>query len=397
MKRICVLFHRLGPYHWARLNAAGAIRPTLALEVSGETAEYAWDKVDGKRSFERVTLFPAEDSRSLPATLVARRVEQALDTHQPTAVAIPGWSDPSALAALAWCLRHQRPAILMSESQRNDEPRRWSRELIKRHIVAMCSGGLAGGAPHVSYLRELGMEQRRIFKGYDVVDNDHFARGSDAARQDPHGLRKRFELPEKYFLASSRFIPKKNLCRLLEAFAEYQRAFGPGHWKLVLVGDGSLRPDLLKLRDRLRIGEALVLPGFKQYADLPAYYGLAQAFIHASTTEQWGLVVNEAMASALPVLVSERCGCAPDLVVPGRNGFTFDPFRPSALAQLMVQLSRAPGSLAAMGQASRELISRWSPETFASNLGLAADTALAGQTVPSNRFNRLLLRALICR
>jgi 1,2-diacylglycerol 3-alpha-glucosyltransferase len=54
--------------------------------------------------------------------------------------------------------------------------------------------------------------------------------------------------------------------------------------------------------------------------------GLASAFIQASTTEQWGLVVNEAMASGLPVLVSERCGCAPDLVKNGVNGYTFDPY-----------------------------------------------------------------------
>ena len=46
------------------------------------------------------------------------------------------------------------------------------------------------------------------------------------------------------------------------------------------------------------------LPGFKQYDDWPVYYALATAFVHASTTEQWGLVVSEAIASGLPVIVS---------------------------------------------------------------------------------------------
>ncbi len=84
----------------------------------------------------------------------------------------------------------------------------------------------------------------------------------------------------------------------------------PEMWDLVLLGDGPLKPTLLKLISSLGLESCVHLPGFKQYDELPVYLGLAETFIHASTTEQWGLVVNEAMASGLPVLVSNRCGCA---------------------------------------------------------------------------------------
>jgi glycosyltransferase involved in cell wall biosynthesis len=94
---------------------------------------------------------------------------------------------------------------------------------------------------------------------------------------------------------------------------------------LVIVGDGELRPALEQLRGELGIDARVHLPGFKQYDELPAYYGLASAFVHASRVEPWGLVVNEAMSAGLPVLVSERCGCAPTLVRDGENGWTFDP------------------------------------------------------------------------
>ena len=134
MNSVCVLFHRFGPYHWARLNAAGEAMHTLAVETSGETRDYAWDKVDGKKSFERVTLFPDADSRSLSAQEVARRVRETLHHHQPSAVAIPGWSDKSALAALAWCLQTGTPAIVMSESARADDARRWPREIGRAHV-----------------------------------------------------------------------------------------------------------------------------------------------------------------------------------------------------------------------------------------------------------------------
>jgi glycosyltransferase involved in cell wall biosynthesis len=83
-------------------------------------------------------------------------------------------------------------------------------------------------------------------------------------------------------------------------------------WDLVLLGDGPLKADLCRLIDDLRIRNRVLMPGFKQYEELPAYYALARAFVHASATEQWGLVVNEASASGLPVIVSNRCGCVPE-------------------------------------------------------------------------------------
>jgi 1,2-diacylglycerol 3-alpha-glucosyltransferase len=98
---------------------------------------------------------------------------------------------------------------------------------------------------------------------------------------------------------------------------------------LVVCGDGDLRPRLHALARELGLEQRVHWPGFVQYPDLPVYYALADAFILASTIEPWGLVVNEAMACGLPVLVSDRCGCAPDLVPEGQNGFTFKP-RPAA-------------------------------------------------------------------
>lgn len=395
MKSLCIIFHRLGPYHWARLNAAGKIGPTVGLEVSGETAEYAWNRVEGAGAFTRVTLFPEQDSRQAPPTEVARRIHQTLDEQDPAAVAIPGWWDKSALAALSWCLKRDRPAIVMSESQRSDAARQWGKEMIKRRIVAMCSTGLAGGAAHVSYLAALGMSSDRIFTGYDVVDNDYFAEQAAAIRREPDAVRSRLQLPRQYFLASNRFLAKKNLPRLLEAFAGYRRNAGAGAWKLVLLGDGPLRPEVLRLREQLGLTDDVLLPGFKQYDELPAYYALAGAFIHASTTEQWGLVVNEAMASGLPVLVSDRCGCASDLVVQGRNGFTFDPFDVPAVSQLLLRLAGGECDLSVMGQVSREIIAGWSPREFATGLRSAAETAWDLPPRRSGLLDQTLLRSLI--
>ena len=153
------------------------------------------------------------------------------------------------------------------------------------------------------------------------------------SRPERHGapagtaLRQRLGLPERYFLASARFIEKKNLSGLLHAYAAYRRATPDDPWSLVVLGDGELRPELERLRGELGLDDVVSFPGYRSYQELPAYYGLASCFVHASTTEQWGLVVNEAMAAGLPVLVSNRCGCAANLVQEdgvqeGGNGFT---------------------------------------------------------------------------
>ena len=159
-----------------------------------------------------------------------------------------------------------------------------------------------------------------------------------------------------------------------------------------------LRSDLCRLISDLRLDACVHLPGFKQYPELPAYYGLASAFIHASTTEQWGLVVNEAMASGLPVLVSNRCGCARDLVQEGVNGFTFDPYNVEQMAELMLKISTFQDvSLSAFGDASRAIIIKWGPERFASGLKSALECALKVGTKRAGILNRMLLFALLRR
>ncbi len=392
--KIAVIFHRLGPYHWARLQAAARRFDLVVIEQSAETAEYAWDKVAGDGGFERVTLFDAAAPAPAAGTPLARRTGDALARADPRAVAIPGWSNAGGLAALAWCLRRGVPAVVMSESTAGDRPRAAWKEWPKRRVVGLCSAGLVGGAPHKEYLQALGMPPGRIAVGYDVVDNAHFAAGADAARRD-EGARARLGLPPAYFLASNRFLPQKNLFSLLDAFAAYRRSAGPAAWSLVLLGDGPLKGEILRRRASLGLEDALVLPGFKQYGELPAFYGLAGAFVHAAASEPWGLVVNEAVAAGLPVIVSDVCGCARDLVADGQNGFTFPPHDPAALTERMSRLTRADApALAAMARASREIAARWSVDRFADGLAQAVETALAVPRPAATMLDRGLLRLL---
>ncbi|MEL6166319.1 MAG: glycosyltransferase family 4 protein, partial [Cyanobacteria bacterium J06628_3] len=117
------------------------------------------------------------------------------------------------------------------------------------------------------------------------------------------------------------------------------------------------------------------LPGFLQQDDLLPYFAHAKCFIHASIQEQWGLVVNEAMAAGLPVLVSKRCGCYEDLIIENVNGFGFDPENSQQLSQLMLKISSGEVKLEKMSQASLEHIQKFSPDYFAEGLIQAVEYA----------------------
>ena len=398
-QKLAIIFHRFGPYHLARLAAAAARFDLLAVEESAETAEYAWEAVHAAREgFQRVTLLGAGERPARPAAEIGRRLRRLIDGHRPAAVAVPGWSDPAALTALAWGAACGTPVVLMSESTAWDQPRSPGREWVKRRLVRLGAAGLVGGTPHADYLAALGMARERILPGYDAVDNAHFATGADAARARDAETRARLGLPARFFLASSRFLPQKNLPTLLRAFAAYRQQTTAPAWDLVLLGDGPERGTVSALPAELGVADAVHLPGFRQYDELPAYYGLAGAFVHAATSEPWGLVVNEALASGLPVLVSDRCGCASDLVVNGENGYPFDPANPALLATLMERLAAgAPEARAVMGAAGRRHVANWGPETFGRNLARAVELALAAPRRRVGMVDRVLQRALLAR
>jgi 1,2-diacylglycerol 3-alpha-glucosyltransferase len=394
MRRVAVLFHRFGPYHISRLNAAARYLRVHGIELSGTDRTYAWDRTDGREEFPRHVV--ARDVDREPAQQLARRIADLLSACEPDVVGIPGWSQRGALAALLWCTRSQVPVVLMSDSTRFDFSRRPWKEALKRRIVSLCGSAFVAGRRHRDYLAELGMPVDNIVLGYDVVDNDHFRRGAERARACFAEERLRLSVPENYFLSSCRFVEKKNLPRLLEAFAWYRQAAEKGAWDLVLLGDGPLRPQLVELVCRYGLSGVVHLPGFLQYDELPTYYGLAGAFVHASTVEQWGLVVNEAMAAGLPVIISERCGCVDELVIQGRNGYSFDPLDPAELCRLLLLVASERCDRQRLAQEGRTIIADWSPERFALGLRKAADLAVAagkGSSVP----DRLLIRALIRR
>jgi glycosyltransferase involved in cell wall biosynthesis len=386
--RVAIHWNRFGPYHIARLKAAYEKLQTVNIELVGiETAcfdrTYAWKPVQDATPFERHVIFPHDSIEELASTSLFFKAWQIANRVNPDVVAIAGYYSFDCYGFLAWARMHKRPVIMMSESKHDDQLRTAWKEGIKRVVLKQCKSALCGGSPHKEYLQTLGMSPNQITLGYDAVDNNYFEKNAKLIKEYPQqashlpGL----DDPSPFFLASSRFIRRKNLHGLLEAYQMYRTLCGDQYgkfdpWRLIILGDGEERKTLEDIIQAKNL-QGVTLPGFMQIGELPSYYGLANAFIHPAFQEQWGLVVNEAMASGLPVIVSRPTGCVRDLVTEGQTGFVFDPKNHSELAKLMLRFTKDEVDLEAIGQAAQAHIALWGPKRFGDGLYNSLKVALA--------------------
>lgn len=377
-----VCFTNLGPYHLARLRALADLLARsgdrlLAYEVAGQELRYPWAREGGAEAFDRVTLFPGRALESISRDDCAREMARALDRDRPDALGIVGYARPESMAALKWARRNIRPTVLMSESQEIDHPRAWWKEAVKRRRVRRFDAGLVGGPRHRDYLVKLGMPEGRIALGYNAVDNDAFAARAAAARRDPGGRRGLPDVP--FFLAVNRFVPEKNLDRLIRAFARYRAGAPAGRaWDLVLCGGGPIGSEIGATIAGSGVARAIHRPGFLQADAMAPWLAYASAFVHPSLMEPWGLVVNEAAACGLPLLVSDRSGCV-ETLVPGPIGTTgrrFDPRDEGDLSSALAWMAGLSESdRRAMGHRAAGVVGDWGPRRFAEGaveaLGLA--------------------------
>ena len=300
---------------------------------------------------------------------------EALEHDRPDALAVVGYVRPESITAARWARRRRCPSILMSESQEVDRPRTWWKELVKRRRVRLFDAAVVGGPSHRDYLVNLGMPRNRITLGYNAVDNDHFAVSARRWREDPHG---RDGLPDaSYFITVCRFVPEKNLVRLIAAFTRYRHKLGAhAAWDLVLCGDGPGKAEVEGAVAGSGFSHAIHRPGFLQVGDLPRWYAHAGAFVLPSLMEPWGLVVNEAAASGLPLLVTSRAGCSATLVPDpeGTTGARFDPTDIEAIAAKLSWLATMPrDDREAMGRRAAETVAHWGPDRFAEGVAEAID------------------------
>jgi glycosyltransferase involved in cell wall biosynthesis len=337
------------------------------IEIAGSQSNYHWDATAVEDSVNHVSLFADRDYLSLSYIEIRSALARALDCLTPKIVVINGWGLKESIAALAWCCKRSVPRVVISDSQRIDRKRSLLKECFKKSFLAQCQAAFTGGKPHVRYLKTLGLPSEDCFVGCDVVDNEFF-RIAASRKSNGHMEPKKKTLE---LLSCIRLIPEKNIPGTLKTLAAIDF---PWHW--TIAGEGPERKMIEGTITHLQLQDRVQLLGAVPYKLIPRLYQATDVYLQPSISEPWGLAVNEAMASRLPLLVSIQCGCHEDLVLEGVNGYTFDSRSAKSLAVALKKMWEDKDRWDAMGRESERIIVFWSLDLFAQNLWKTCELAM---------------------
>ncbi|MGC2549365.1 MAG: glycosyltransferase family 4 protein [Candidatus Sulfotelmatobacter sp.] len=314
--------------------------------------------------------------------LINRGVNSALSDLKPNVILCGGYNYLASWSTARWAGSHRVPLLLWSESTAWDRRRGYPLvEFMKKRFLKLCAAFVVPGRSSFEYLTHLGIAPQRIFTAPNAVDTTLFSNLAETARRNESQVRSRYHLPSRYFLYVGRLVKDKGVFDLIEAYAQLEGEIR-SNVGLVFAGTGSDSRKLVERAARISPG-VIQFSGFVHREELPKIYAFADALIFPTHSDPWGLVVNEAMACNLPVILTSVAGCASDLVQDGENGFVIPPRDVAQLAGAMVRVAEDSAIRSAMGCMSGERIEANSPDAWADGM-LEAVKSVVRESYPQN-------------
>lgn len=349
-------FRRLAAQVEIDLHVLYALLPTPDEQGVGFGRSFTWDVplLDGYSWGPVEGVERREAGTSIFSGLSAPTIRAQLEQAGPNAVLVTGWQSKVLVQAARAARALRIPVLLRGES--NDLRRRplWVR-LAHRWYFRRFSAFLAIGKANRRLYESAGVPSDRIFDVPYAVDNDRFAQAAASLRPRRMELRQGWNVDGSTFCAlfAGKLQAKKRPGDLLDALEIARKSHGD--LRLLVAGSGELESELKLQAKERRL--PVTFAGFLNQSEMPTAYAAADALVLPSDAgETWGLVVNEAMASGLPAIVSDRVGCREDLILEGETGFSFPLGDPRTLAACLTTLARDPIRAAAMGDSARRRV-----------------------------------------
>ena len=307
-------------------------------------------------------------------------IKQVISQGSYDAFIVQGWYVLSFWQAIIACWKTHTPLLVRGDSQLEFSIYAVTKGLkypFYRWFIPRFDAYLVVGRRNREYYLHYGARPERMFFAPHCVDNDYFSHSHDILKAQREKLRQNLGIPPQalVFLFAGKLISRKRPQDFLAALRLAAEKVGDIHG--LIVGDGPLRNELQAYSKKH--GLPVTFTGFLNQRALPEAYAVSDILtITSKERETWGLVVNEAMASELPVIVSNESGCQPDLVLPGQTGERFPSGDINKLADLFVAFSCKRMQLEEMGKKSLQLIQRYSVDQAAGGV-LAALHAVVGK------------------
>jgi len=279
-------------------------------------------------------------------------------------VVMPGYHRVEYWAMLLACMIVGRRRAVFCDSTEFDRPQSRWKDIAKRLFFKRCHGFFCYGRRSKDYLLSFGVEEFKIVYRVQAAALPHTYDTKDVLAGYQSGLNKRSGTFR--FIYVGRLSVEKGLNDLLEAFRRLREK--RSDVGLDLVGAGPLREELIARVAELKLGDAVSFLGAKGMDDIGELFQHSAALVLPSHSEPWGLVVNEALSYGCPVVVSNVCGCVPDLVIDGVTGYSFEVGNVEALSAAMLKTIEMSADRAAVAQRCLDVIAAFSPERAASQI-----------------------------
>ncbi|MGF7038443.1 glycosyltransferase family 4 protein [Mucilaginibacter lappiensis] len=279
-----------------------------------------------------------------------------VNTWQPDALLVFGWAYHSHLKAIRY-FKTRIPVYFRGDSTLLDVQNGFKallRSVFLKWVYRHIDHALYVGTNNKAYFKKYGLKDEQLSFAPHAVDNDRFiADRTDEALK----LRQNIGIPagDVLILFAGKLEQKKSPLLLLDAFL----ALGKPNIHLLFVGNGIMEAPI---QTKSSNHKNIHFINFQNQSLMPVVYQACDLFCLPSKgpAETWGLAVNEAMAAGKPVLVSDKVGCAIDLVIPGFTGDIFESENLSDITEKLRLLTNDKSQLKILGTNAKNKIAEWS-------------------------------------
>lgn len=332
MKKVIILHNIISPIRVFLFNELskyyrdkGVDLKILFLSVSDKNRNWKID-LDMNFDYEIMDNFAIRIAgKDLNTFFINYSIHKKLKKENPDKIISFGWDNWAAYVGAHWCKKNNKIFTLWSGSTKFEKS--WRRTVfapLVKYIIRNSNDFITYGTRAKEYLISLGADPKKIQIFYNTIDVDYFKNKSENFSEGQKNiLKKKLEIStSKTIIFNGQLIERKGIFELLDGFRKYQA--NNQDVSLLIVGKGQEKNNMQQVTKGGGI-QHIVFTDFIKYEELYKYYSVSDLLILPSREEVWGLVINEAMACRLPVIVTKEAGASVDLIEEGKNGYIIKP------------------------------------------------------------------------